>query len=336
MAEGQFPSHFLYGAARLGGHGIGVVWHRSKIGLPKWRAMLRNTRLALFPPEPYDILYATHHQGIEPLVFLRAAGLYRKPIVAWHHQPVVKSPSLLRELLGRVFYRGFTRLVFFSGKLAADSVATGKITPGQAVVGRWGADLQFYDTVAQGGKRAGFISTGKERRDMPTLVEAFNRTGLPIDIHLNPENGGIDYRRLFQSLHTRPNVRVHIRRGLIPWELSRHVDRAACVAICCQETDYTVGLTTLVEAMALSLPVICSRNTAIPVDIDGERCGVTVPYGDADGWEKAALWMEEHHAEAEEMGRNGRRLAERLYNDDACAAHIASLLKEAVSNQNGH
>ena len=29
MSEGEFPSHFLYGACHLGDHGIDVVWHRS-------------------------------------------------------------------------------------------------------------------------------------------------------------------------------------------------------------------------------------------------------------------------------------------------------------------
>ena len=29
MAEGEFPSHFLYGACHLADHGVDVVYHRS-------------------------------------------------------------------------------------------------------------------------------------------------------------------------------------------------------------------------------------------------------------------------------------------------------------------
>ena len=29
MKDGEFPSHFLYGACHLKDNGIGVVWHRS-------------------------------------------------------------------------------------------------------------------------------------------------------------------------------------------------------------------------------------------------------------------------------------------------------------------
>ena len=332
MGDGEFPPHYLYGAAKLADHGIGVVWHKARVGLPRWRMMLRNTWLILTCREQFDAVYATHYRGIEPLVLLRALGLYRKPIVVWHHQPVVRSAKRWREWLGRLFYRGFDRLFFFSQKLIDDSLATGKVSPERVLLGHWGADLDFYDRVlaASGGGKGGFVSTGKEMRDMPTLVKAFNATGAQLDIYVSRKAGDVSYESVFGGLRLRPNVRLKFVERLIPYELSLIVARAECVAICCMETKYTVGLTTVVEALAMGLPMICSRNPQIPVDFEREGCGISVPYGDVEGWKRAIDYMQAHPDEAQAMGQRGRKLAETTFNDSRCAAEAAEAIRAAV------
>ena len=333
MGEGEFPPHYLYGASKLPQHGIGVVWHKARLGLPRWRMMLRNAWLVLTCREHYDAVYATHYRGLELIVLLRALGLFRKPVVIWHHQPVITSPSLWREWLGRLFYRGFDRMFFFSQKLIDDSLRAGKASHSRMVLGHWGADLAFYDRVVQaaaGTVRDGFVSTGKEMRDMPTLVSAFNATGADLDIYVARQTGDVSYERVLGGLPLHRNIRLKYVDRLIPYELSLIVARAGCVAICCQETKYTVGLTTVVEAMAMGLPMICSDNPQIPVDINAERCGIAVPYGDVEAWKRAIDYMQAHPDEAAAMGRRGRRLAETTYNDTRCAAEVAAVLRDAV------
>lgn len=332
MEAGEFPAHFLYGATGLPANGIEVVWHRSRPGLPRWRMMLRNAWLILTSRERFDAVYATHYRGLELIVLLRALRLFRRPVVIWHHQPVITSSGFLRERFGRLFYRGFDRMIFFSQKLIDDSLLSPKARPERLVLGHWGADLRFYDRVMAAGthERTGFISTGKELRDMPTLVNAFNRAGARLDIYTGRNTGGVNYEEVFAANPPAENITVHYVHGLCPYELSLKVDRAACVVICCKETRYTVGLTTVVEALALGLPVICSRNPQIPVDFDAEGCGITVPYYDVDGWEKAVRYIMDNPDEAREMGRRGRRLAERLFNDERCAREVAGVLREAV------
>ena len=83
MGEGEFPPHYLYGAAKLERHGIGVVWHKAKLGLPRWRMMLRNAWQVLTCKEHFDAVYATHYRGLELIVLLRALRLFRKPVVIW-------------------------------------------------------------------------------------------------------------------------------------------------------------------------------------------------------------------------------------------------------------
>lgn len=358
MAEGEFPSHFLYGACHLADNGVDVVYHRSpKHDLSRLRTALYTAWQVLTCRDKFDAVYATHYKGLELVVLLRALGLFRKPIVVWHHQPIVKSKSSLRELLGRLFYKGFDRLIFFSQKLVDDSLKAPKADSHKLVVGHWGADLAFYDKIkaeladdktkaelkddniktelkdAPRMATTTFIATGKEQRDQPTLIEAFNRSGrhLVLYIGINP-NPAVANPNLEAVERCRPAGNIDVVKicGLLPYEIAREVAKADCVAICCYRTRYTAGLTTVVEALALGLPVICSRNPQIPVDFDNEGCGISVDYGDVDGWQRAVDYIASHPEEARRMGERGRKLAETIFNDQRCAKEIAQIIKSSV------
>ena len=360
MAEGEFPSHFLYGACHLVDNGIDVVYHRSpKYELSRLKTALYTAWRVLTCREHYDALYATHYKGLELVVLLRALGLFRKPIIVWHHQPIVKSKSRLRELLGRFFYKGFDRLIFFSQKLVDDSLKAPKADPRKLVVGHWGADLAFYDKIKAEldseqpspshhntispshhltpspsqhlNTSPSFIATGKEQRDQPTLIEAFNRTGrhLILYIGINP-NPNVPNPNLEAVERCEPADNIDVVKicGLLPYEIAREVAKADCVVICCHRTRYTAGLTTVVEALALGLPLICSRNPQIPVDFDRLGCGISVEYGDVEGWQRAVEYIANHPDEARLMGERGRALAEQMFNDERCAKEVAEWIKQ--------
>lgn len=352
MAEGEFPSHFLYGACHLADNGIDVVYHRSpQHELSRLKTALYTAWRVLTCRERFDAIYATHYKGLELVVLLRALGLFRKPIIVWHHQPIVKSKSRLRELLGRFFYKGFDRLIFFSQKLVDDSLKAPKADQRKLVVGHWGADLAFYDKIKAELKAeqvsspqhltttppqhlttsTSFIATGKEQRDQPTLIEAFNRTGrhLILYIGINP-NPNVPNPNLEAVERCKPADNIDVVKicGLLPYEIAREVAKADCVVICCHRTRYTAGLTTVVEALALGLPIICSRNPQIPVDFDRLGCGISVEYGDVEGWQRAIEYIASHPEEARKMGCRGRELAERMFNDERCAKEVAEVIKE--------
>ena len=117
---------------------------------------------------------------------------------------------------------------------------------------------------------------------------------------------------------------------MLPYEIACEVAKASCVVICCKETRYTAGLTTVVEALALGLPIICSRNPQIPVDFSRDGCGISVPYGDVEGWQRAVDYIATHPEEARRMGEKGRQIAEQTFNDKRCAEEIANIIKSAL------
>ena len=337
MQQGEFPSHFLYGACHLSSSGIDVVYHRSPSKeMSRLKTALYTAWRVLTCREHIDAVYATHYKGLELLILLRALGIFRKPIVVWHHQPIVTPQSKLREWGGRLFYRGMDRLIFFSQKLVDDSLHSPKANPKRMVVGHWGADLDFYDRMRNQEKDARFvfIATGKEQRDQHTLIEAFNRTGLPLKLYIgiNPDptvpNPNLDAVRSYK-----PAANIDVREicGLLPYEIALDVAKAQCVAICCKHTRYTAGLTTVVEALALGLPMVCSRNPQIPIDFDREGCGISVEYGDVEGWQRATSYLASHPDETRRMGERGRQIAEERFNDRQCASEVAAVLKEAAA-----
>ena len=337
MQQGEFPSHFLYGACHLSSSGIDVVYHRSPSKeMSRLKTALYTAWQVLTCREHIDAVYATHYKGLELLILLRAIGIFRKPIVVWHHQPIVTPKSKLREWGGLLFYRGMDRLIFFSQKLVDDSLHSPKANPKRMVVGHWGADLDFYDRMRNQEKDARFvfIATGKEQRDQHTLIETFNRTGLPLKLYIgiNPDptvpNPNLDAVRSYK-----PAANIDVREicGLLPYEIALDVAKAQCVAICCKHTRYTAGLTTVVEALALGLPMVCSRNPQIPIDFDREGCGISVEYGDVEGWQRATSYLASHPDEARRMGERGRQIAEERFNDRQCASEVAAVLKEAAA-----
>ena len=337
-----FPSHFLYGALQLGEYGIDVVWHHQKHTYKRMRDMIVATWKVLSCRKPYDVLYATHTLGIEPVILLRALGLYRHPIVVWHHQPIVKAKNPLREALARIFYRGMDHMIFFSEKLMQDSLLSKKADPRRMSVVHWGADLEYYspllapplgechrgegnDTEAlpqRGSGEGAFISSGKELRDFETLLQAFHETGLPLTLYAEKKR-----QAYFESLHPGENVEMHYGDRPIPHEIALQVAKSRCVCICCQKSNYTVGLTTVVEALALGLPILCTRNPQMPMDIAAEGCGFWIEVGDVEGWKDKLRYIADHPEEAEAMGRRGRALAEHYYNVRQCSKEVAEIIK---------
>ena len=335
--KGSFPGHLLYGATHLERHGIEIIQHKFReFGVKRLPLMLYTAYRILTCSEKYDAIYATHYRGLEIIIFLRALGLYRHPIILWHHQPMVRSSKRWREMLGRLFYKGMDDMFFFSQDLIDESLKTSKAVPERMHLGHWGPDIEYYDKVIASEKdnvtHEGFISTGREMRDMKTLVEAFSATGAPIEIYLNKRNCGIDYEAMFAAMDIRDNAKVHFTSGYKHSEFCLLVYRAQCVCICCLETKYTVGLTTVVEALGLGVPMICSRNPHLPMDIEKEGCGILVDYGDTEGWISAIRYITGNPEKAAEMGRNARNLAQRKFNVEICAREVADIIKKRTLN----
>ncbi len=229
----KFPGHILYGLPLLEKYGIRSVMHKYKAFPGRLRLMLYATKEILCCKEPYEVLYGTSFRGLELIILLRALGFYRKPIVIWHHTALKTSSGKIREHISRFFYKGIDHMFLFSKKLIKDSLATGKAPEEKLQLIHWGPDLAFYDHILQvmpDRKPEGFISTGKENRDVNTMLQAFCATEQQLDLYIAPTNGSVNYQQIIESFCLPDSVQVHYTDGVIPYLLAQKVARKK---LCC-------------------------------------------------------------------------------------------------------
>ena len=272
-----------------------------------------------------DAIYGVTFRGLEIIIFLHALGIIKKPIIVWHHTAVIIPKNPIRKVFSAFFYKGIDKLFFFSEKLQTDSLNTRKINENKTVVLHWGSDLDFYDLLIKNRKTKDyFVSTGRENRDFPTLIKAFNNLPYKCCIYTSKIIGDKNYMEILEKeniLHT-PNVTIHYVNSTIK-EIAEIVNNSCGVVICCLNYPYTIGLTTLVEALALGLPVITTDNPNYPIDVEAENVGIKVPYEDVNAWANAIEFLQKNPEKGQLFGENGRLLAEKKFNLDILSKEIA-------------
>ena len=321
--EGKFPGHTLYGLTHFQKYGIDtVIHHPQRFFRSRLLKSIYTLKTILLCKEKYDVFYATMFYGAELLIFLRALGIYRKPIVIWHHSSVITPSNKIRRWLSRFFYKGIDELFFFSQRMLDESLQTGKVKCGKVI--HWGSDLAYYDKKNEWGDY--FISTGKENRDFSTLIGALKDSNVKAEVYIPAQDAcAADV----ESSHEHARLKLHVVNQLVPLEELAYKEAGSlAILIPTLETavHYPVGLTSLVEAMAQQKAIITTNNPYSPIDVEKEGIGIKVAYGDKEGWMKAFEYVSSHREIAREWGLKARKLAEEQYNLENCMVEMVTEL----------
>ena len=158
-------------------------------------------------------------------------------------------------------------------------------------------------------------AVGAEMRDYPTLYDALRGTGLRCHIAADHVRiPGIfrvlsDRRMPIGEIAAQPNTSITVgRMSLVDLRNLYARSRFAVIPLLPSDTDN--GVTSILEAMAMGKPVICSR-TRGQVDIIQEGVtGLYVPVGDAVALRAAILSLWNEPLRALQMGRNARSYVE--------------------------
>ena len=113
-------------------------------------------------------------------------------------------------------------------------------------------------------------------------------------------------------------------------QLIEYYSAARAIAIPMVPQSGLSGLTSLLDALAMGRAVIMTRNPLIDIDVELEGIGFWVAPGDIAGWERALRFVEDHPAQAEEMGWRARRLAEDRYNSGAFAEQFYDIVSRLL------
>lgn len=281
-----------------------------------------------------DVVYMTYLyvQPILLLTLLRRCGFYRRrKLIAISHVPLRDGRNKMESMILRIAYASFDKILFHSQKNMEESVIDGLIDRKLCEFLFWGDDLDYIDNQIRISLGNSFLSTGREHRDFFTLVNAFGKKPLiPLEIYTNLYNYDNDYLPVTELKDVYKNVKISfVEKSTDTTKfLAQKAGECFCVVIPVEKEGmyYCIGFTSVVEAMAMSKPIISTRNPNYPIDIEKEGIGLFAD--DEDSWIKAIDYLYSNPEIAIEMGRKGRKLAEEKFNIEECSKQLERLINE--------
>ena len=256
---------------------------------------------------PDGIVYCGHNV-LYWIPLLRMLGAHRCRIV---------SLLFAREPLD--FSRAHRGIIALTGAAAEQAR---RLAPGAKVAQLgWGADLGIFPRIPYEPKW--FLSCGRTLRDQATLCAAasISRRFIRVISPRSPDGPAWPH-----------NVELLSNEGsgdAVSYQELLHNLYASCAAsliiLKYDPIEYTgVGMTNLIEAMAMARPVIVTRTGALPTEIDVEKvgCGLHVPPANPAALAEAIEALADDPPRATEMGQKGRELAEKHYNIQRYAADL--------------
>ncbi|WP_404785305.1 glycosyltransferase [Altericista sp. CCNU0014] len=340
-AEGeQARAEHLWGATTLGKYGIEVdILPYQKFGLLKLMSKvnvlgdLDQQLRVLLSASKYDAIYSAHHLTTPLLALLRKLKLLKTPLVAIAYQSFV--PGWVSRLFTALCVDGNDRIICLNPQLKADLIHEFHLSEAKLSVAEWGVDLPFYEAIATHQASAVatdasapplILSTGKTYRDYATLLKGIESLNCQLKICC------FDIESVKTGLSLPANA--HFYEGILPWRaVLQEYRKAYAVAIPLgnypQKPNNAVGLTVLLEAIALGKPVVMTRNnlSRYVMDIEAAGIGLWVDAGDVKGWQAALGYLLDHPAEAAMMGQRARQLAEQELNLEVFSAKVAAVLQ---------
>jgi glycosyltransferase involved in cell wall biosynthesis len=346
---GETPDHVLFGVNRLAALGFEPVFlpypavgrwatFQSLLGrlrIPLELGDLQQQVLALRLSGEADLVYAPCGSQTHLLQYLRAAGLFKLPIVTLMHHPFPNGKlDFLRGWQRQLFIRGADRLPSLSQALAEDLRAAGA-AESKLVPLPWGADVGFYGPWQPPG--IGVIATGRTGRDFKTFAQAVSQARCPATLiglqgHLNdPVYRTTSRLTLIEARNEQPVPGED--RGWIKYPaLCDHMRAHAAIAIPLFAQLTLAGVTSLMDALGLGRAVLMTRNRHIDLDIEAEGIGFWIDAGDVTGWMDRLNWIADNPGEVKAMGLRARQLAETSLSSAAFADRVVNVLHQALKS----
>lgn len=294
----------------------------------------------------YEAIYAPYLEHVFLLVLLRFLGLLRTPIVAIaHHEYAINKKNYIKRLkqwmLRLIYFKGTDNIIHYIESVKNECNKY-KIKGNIGTAYSWGIDYDFYDDYKNAQLEAPrndyVFSTGGSKRDFPTLVKAFN--GLDFKLKITT----IGHFDDCPDCVITPNIEID---NSLPFGMSspglirKDYYHALAVGVPLQRSEAfaTYGITVVMEAMAMGKPVITTLTEAYPFNVEKEKIGMLVDYGDVEGWRQAVQYLIEHPEEAREMGMRGKHLIRTRYNYEIFSkeviAQIAGFFPREAVEQGG-
>jgi len=190
-------------------------------------------------------------------------------------------------------------------------------------------DVRFFSPGARlrESPRPMIFAAGLERRDYRTLALATQDLDLDVCIAAVSPNA-----RATQSEFPDP-VPANMSIGDYPWPEYRQALRdAEVVVLPLLPSDYSPGLTVLIEAMACRRPVVATRSPGTIEELIQAGVVVGVEAGDAAGLREAVARLVEDRQAAQAQAERGYRLVLERFDSDRVADGLVTWLESVAAH----
>lgn len=323
------PHHFwCFDQLKKTGHQVDFLetsaeptfWNKlgDKVGINVLQQQLDCLRVA----KNYDLIFVPFMEFSFFIAALKVLRLYNKPVVAISQFSYLPSHNnwlkrLKEKLIRQIYFKGVDTMIYYCKPLLDWSNKSSIGAKDIVFVDNWGIDFEFFDSFRQAQEvpptEDYIYSTGGSYRDFNTLTKAFNS----IDFNLKITTvGNLDG---YEECVITPNILID---NSLPFGLGstgiirKEYYNALAVAVPLLRTSEpeNYGITVLMEGMAMGKPVIATDSPGFGFDIQKEKVGLSVDYGDVEGWRQAVQYIIDNPGEAHEMGERGRHLVKNKYN----------------------
>lgn len=302
--HGNSPSHHQFGTSELIETGefevdyilVAPTNHNNKVMkllslVPIWLNLCRKAK-------KYDIVYGAADFTVDFLGILKKLGLFKPTLIGiFHHPPfpLRLKVECFDNILFLSHYAYEEMKVMFPGKAQ------------QMKFMQWGPDFRFYQKWAptlnfeKEQEKTVFISNGKTRRDHDILVEVAeataNHTIIVCDKQSIPDkyNESNSYTEIFFQDRPDDTKMVQLLNG------------CSVLVIPLPPTPQRlgpIGLTSLVDAMALGMPVITADNSVFADIVEKNQLGFVYKAGDANSLAQAMNQFKKHPELIVNYGKN--------------------------------
>ena len=328
--KGNMSSRHFYGSIELEKSGKYDIKNISLDSRQNLKGSIHNNIMML---QKSDIIFIPY-LFVTPLFFLailKHLKLSKKRIIAISHSTMKQGNGTISRIIYKMIYSTLDVVFFHSQKNLEESINNKSIKSSQAHFLYWGDDLDYIDkTYPNPAMGDFFISTGREQRDYQSLIDAFNNNNIPLEIYTNRINYDNHYDYLDKNIGKYDNIKIEFveRTNESTVKLAKRTSECLCVVVPLNKdhVNYCLGLTSIVEAMAMRKPIISTYNPYSPIDIEKEGIGLIVD--EKRTWKDAIQYIYTHKEEAKEMGEKGRVLVEKLFNIKKCTEQVEEAINE--------
>lgn len=329
IKQGDMPSHHLRGCLQLVRMGYEILlaeplkdfyFRRNPLRYFRGEAEVFHDLCLLRPARSWlgkDGIIFCGHNVLHWIPLLRQLGLVQCHIVSnlWACEPL--SYSGAHSAIVTLTPVGAEQARKLAPRVKTENLA-------------WGVDLTAFPVKPYNPKW--LLHCGIAGRDFRTLNAAASKSKVPLRIIGSWLPDDLKWPRTVQIIDGGKGFNFEDKKVSFRQLLDEHYAGSAgslIINIADHQKNHALGFTNIIEAMAMSQPIILTRSGALPDEIDVERegCGLFVPPNDPLALAEAMLALVNDPRRAEEMGRKSRLLCETRYNIDRYAADLHKLFQ---------